>query len=356
MKEKTIKVLITAIGGNSVGYQLLKSLKIAPKTKYLIYGADTKSHAYQYSLVEDFIVLPSCNSPEYIDELLNFCKRHEIDVLLPGCEPELKVLASNREKIEKLNIFMPITTNQVLDICTNKLLTNEFLQKNGFKYPKTAIINNNSNLDEIDFYPLVIKPAVGGSGSQGIKIAQNKIQLKALLAYSEQIAENQEYMLQEYVGTAENEYTCGLLFTMQGKYVNTIILKRDLSTLLSQTLVEKNITTKQHLGDNLVISSGVSQGEFICNDLINQFCQELGEKIKAVSAINIQCRLVDNEVYVFEINPRFSGTSYMRAMQGFNEADILIRAHFFQEAPKQNFEYKLGTITRALEERQINEI
>lgn len=46
--------------------------------------------------------------------------------------------------------------------------------------------------------------------------------------------------------------------------------------------------------------------------------------INSKGPLNIQCRMVDNELYVFEINPRFSGTSPFRTLFGFNEADILV--------------------------------
>lgn len=356
MAEKKIKVLITAIGGNSVGYQLIKALKLAKTTKYIIYGADTKENAYQYSIVEKHVVLPNCNSKEYIKELLDFCKVNDIDVLLPGCEPEIKVLSGYRDLIKKNNIFMPITSQKVLDICLDKFLTNDFLKKNGFNYPITKIISSTCEIDSIDFFPIVLKPSVGGGGSQGVQIAQNALQLKSIIDYQNEVNSNQEYMVQEYVGTPEDEYTCGVLFDMNGVFINTIVLKRDLSSILSQRVVEKNITCKKNLGDNLIISSGVSQGEIGRFEHIGKICAEIGKKIGSVSTINIQCRYFEKKLYVFEINPRFSGTSSLRAMVGFNEADILIRQHFFKEDIESYFNYEEATITRTLEESFVNNV
>ena len=71
-------------------------------------------------------------------------------------------------------------------------------------------------------------------------------------------------------------------------------------------------------------------------------------------AVNIQCRMVESKVYVFEINPRFSGTTSLRAMVGYNEPDILIRKHLLGENIKSNFTYKSGVIMRGLEEKFIN--
>jgi len=71
-------------------------------------------------------------------------------------------------------------------------------------------------------------------------------------------------------------------------------------------------------------------------------------------SVNVQCRFVDGKVYVFEINPRFSGTTSLRAMVGYNEPDTLIRRHLLGEDIAPHFEYKTGFIMRGLKEAFIN--
>jgi carbamoyl-phosphate synthase large subunit len=67
-------------------------------------------------------------------------------------------------------------------------------------------------------------------------------------------------------------------------------------------------------------------------------------------AINVQCRYWEGEVYVFEINPRFSGTTSLRAMMGYNEPDLLIRRHLLGEQVPARFEYRSGRVVRGLSE------
>ena len=54
-----------------------------------------------------------------------------------------------------------------------------------------------------------------------------------------------------------------------------------------------------------------------------------------------------------EINPRFSGTTSLRAMVGFNEPDVLIRKHVLGETIEPSFDYREGVIMRGLEETFI---
>lgn len=68
--------------------------------------------------------------------------------------------------------------------------------------------------------------------------------------------------------------------------------------------------------------------------------------------LNIQCRKVEEKVYPFEINPRFSGTTSLRALVGYNEPDILVRKHVLREEIT-SIDYKKGVITRGLSELYI---
>ena len=69
--------------------------------------------------------------------------------------------------------------------------------------------------------------------------------------------------------------------------------------------------------------------------------------------MNIQCRFVGGRVKVFEINPRFSGTTSIRAMVGYNEPDVLMRKHIFGEDIPVDFEYEEAVILRSLSEARV---
>ena len=67
----------------------------------------------------------------------------------------------------------------------------------------------------------------------------------------------------------------------------------------------------------------------------------------------MQCRLVNGTVNVFEINPRFSGTTSLRAMAGYNEPDVLIRRHVLNELIEPHFKYRSCFILRGLSEALV---
>jgi carbamoyl-phosphate synthase large subunit len=144
-----------------------------------------------------------------------------------------------------------------------------------------------------------------------------------------------------------------VLSSLDGEIINSIATKRVMSGQLNIRSKVKNRTRRTDLGESLVISSGVSQGQIGKFPEVTKQCEMIAEKLQSKGPLNIQCRLVDGEIKVFEINPRFSGTTSLRAMVGFNEPDLLIRRHLLGEKVTKNFSFETGTIIRTLKENLI---
>jgi carbamoyl-phosphate synthase large subunit len=345
-----LPILITAIGGGGHGEQILKAIQLAPGDKYFIIGADANPNCPQFELVDESVQLPFASDPSYLDSLLDVCKRFSVKALFHGCEPELKLFASQRAAIEELGIFLPVNPLSVIQTCMNKLQTNQILKDLGFDPPKFVQISSSEALKKIEWFPVVVKPSTGSGGSANVYIAQNSKELIGLADYLglEVIAES--FFVQEYIGTPDDEFTVGVLHDMDGNYLNSIAVNRLLSGQLNIKMSVPNRSSKKYLGPKLVISSGISHGHIGRFPEVTQQCRRIAKAIGAKGSINIQCRLVDGKVKVFEINPRFSGTTSLRAMVGYNEPDTLIRKHLLHENIKQDFSYKSALILRNISE------
>ena len=345
-----IPVLVTAIGGGGHGDQILKALRLAPPGRYRIFGADANPFCPQASLVEQFVTLPLARDPSYMTVLLRICEELGIQVLFHGCEPELLLFSENREIIEDAGIFLPINDAALIRMCMDKARTNAQLAELGFPAPRYVNVISESELDGIDWFPVVVKPAIGSGGSANVYIAQDMRELKALAIYLGLGSLTNGFMIQEYVGTPDQEFTVGVLHDLNGRYVNSIAVKRHLNSGLSVRTSVPNRTNRQELGPRLVISSGVSQGNIGRFEEVTTQCREIADCLGSRGPLNMQCRFVDGKVRVFEINPRFSGTTSLRAMVGLNEPDLLVRRHLLNEDIGQNAPYQEATILRSLAE------
>ena len=307
------KVLVTGVGGGGNGEQLVKSLRLS-KTPYRVVGTDLTLEAAQQSGADICRALPRASDPGYIDALLETCAQERVDVLLPGSEPELRLIAEHAAKIRQHVALLAINDQKLIEICSDKFKTAEFLASNGFESPKSWLVSSIAALTSIDNFPLIVKPTVGG-GSQNVYLIQSRDELQMICGFL--LGYFHSVLVQEYVGRVDQEFTVGVLFDGEGQLINSIALNRFILTSLSNRIRVPNRTARADLGTVLAISSGVSQGRVDDFPEVRDYCERVGLALGAKYAINVQCRLVDGRPMIFEINPRFSGTSSIRAMLGF---------------------------------------
>lgn len=342
--------MVTGIGGGGLGEQIIKALRLA-STKYVIVGGDMSPLSKGLMVVDYPYLLPPATNPRYIDCIFEICKRHSIKAIFLGSEPELKEFSKNREKFQRAGIFLPINPESVISICMDKFKTMEILSQNGISVPQTIAVRSMKDVERINFLPAVLKPSVGGSGSVDVLLVQTREELNAFSHYL--LSQYSEFIAQEYVGTPDSEYTVGILCSMEGEFLNSIAVKRNIIEGLSNRIKVPNRTGDERYGPFLTISSGISQGQIGHFPEVTRPCEEIASLLGCHGVCNIQCRVVNGKVIVFEINPRFSGTTSFRAMVGYNEPDVLIRRHLLNERIVPRFPYRSGVIMRGLEETFI---
>lgn len=352
MIQKTT-VMVTGIGGGGNGEQIIKALRLAD-TEYEIVGCDMSSVSKGLTEVDHPYLVPPASDPDYIACILALCNKHKVKALFHGSEPELKVMSRERKVIQSSGIFLPINPATVIDTCMDKFKTMAFLSENGFSFPQTVRVSSLEDIKNVKLIPSILKPSVGGGGSVNTFIAQTERELYLLAEYL--LGIYSEFIIQEYVGTPECEYTVGVLISMDGVLLNSIAVKRSILSGLSNRMKVPNRTGNPNFSPILAVSSGISQGEVGRFPEVTTICEKIAMKLGCRGAVNIQCRFIDGKVYVFEINPRFSGTTSLRAMVGYNEPDILIRNHLFEEHIQPRFDYQTGIIMRGLQETFIRDM
>jgi carbamoyl-phosphate synthase large subunit len=344
-------VVVTAVGGGGNGEQIVKALR-ASSLDYTIVGTDMSPYSKGLYEVDHGYRVPGANDPTYIDEIVRICRHHGAIALFHGSEPELKAFSRHRDTFAELGILLPINKAEVIDLCMDKLRTSEYLADAGFAVPRWQRVRSMDDLEAVDLMPAVLKPSVGGGGSANLFLAQSRAELMTFGRYLLELYP--EFIVQEYVGTPESEYTVGVLHTLDGEFINSIAIRRHLGTAMSTRIRVPNVSGRSELGPTLVVSSGFSHGDIGRFDEVTAACEQIAKQLDVRGAVNIQCRLVDGEVVVFEINPRFSGTTSLRAMVGYNEPDVLIRHHLLGEPAKVRFPYDEGTILRGLSETYVS--
>lgn len=320
--ERTTTILITGVG-SGVAQSVIKALKYANRQygrKYYLIGTDASWKAAGLFVLEKGFLLPYCHRPEYLPRLIEVCNKSNVDFIIPGTDPEVKALCAAKEKIEvESSAHLVVNPPRTVEVGYDKYKTSLFLQEHRFPYPKTVCLKDpGEDLGELDF-PLIVKPRFG-SGSVGMSLITNCRMLENHLASFEM-----EMIAQEYIEAKGDEYTCGLAFDWEGTLFGTIIMRRDLKkgfTQFAQVVGQKQVQRQIH---------------------------EIGKVLEGRGSYNVQGRLIDGKYVVFEINPRFSGTTAFRAVAGMNEPDMYIQ-HFLYGARPESTAIKPLCMMRYLNE------
>uniref|UniRef100_A0ABS3MCD1 ATP-grasp domain-containing protein n=1 Tax=Bradyrhizobium quebecense TaxID=2748629 RepID=A0ABS3MCD1_9BRAD len=353
MKSRRAKVLLTGIGGGGHGEQILKALRLG-ELEYDIVGTDVSDLCANRNLVNKFVQLPRASHPAYLDELRSLALSEKCVAVFHGSEPEMAVLSRARSALEADGLYVPVNPPAVLEICQDKTKTMAHLASCGLSAPSFMEVRALSDLDQWETLPAILKPSVGGGGSANVFIVQSREELLAFARYL--LATCEAFIIQEYIGTSDDEYTVGVLFGADGVLLNSIAIRRVINNALTIRTQVPNRSGRPDLGSRLVISTGISQGHIADWPDVRSACEKIAGSLSPRAPINVQCRVVDGAVIPFEINPRFSGTTSLRAMAGYNEPDILVRRDVYGENIPVRFPYKEMTILRGLQEHPLGQL
>jgi carbamoyl-phosphate synthase large subunit len=315
---KKINVLVTGIGGFSHGSSIVKAL-IGSSLPLDILGTDMSPRLINASPLKKKELVPRAGDDGYIEKIIELIKSYSIDCIFTGTEHELLKVSQHRKELEACNVKVFLNNEDVISLCKNKLSCNQKLTDLGFNVPKTVVIETEEDNEAIDFFPVIIKPYIDSGASLNIFGADDREDLYTFTRYL--LNKKLSIIAQEYLPYNNNEYTVGV----------TSLL--DEPTVVSSIALRKFIEgpTRYINRDSIVISSGNSQGEFLEFKDIRNVCEKIAASIGSRGPLNIQLRVVEGKVIPFEINPRFSGTTSARALNGYNDPEFYIRKYLLND-------------------------
>jgi carbamoyl-phosphate synthase large subunit len=311
-------VLVTGTGGRSVGSGVLHSLLRVNQDvsrRWRIIAADADPFAWGLYKAEDSLILPLATDPDYIPFMVDAVARFGIDAIIPGTEIETVILAENRAAVEPA--LVAANKAILMPLMMNKFSAADALGSLGCNVIPTVHLNDWRTLLKKHHFPLIVKPTIGTGGSRGVRIAVDEQMLMRIIETADM---RSMPCVQPYLGSADSEFTVGVLSHTDGEIVDSIVLRRKLAGLSLLESVRAGDTTCS-------VSTGYSQGFIESHPEIQSFCETLALKLGSCGPLNIQLRIAgpDRIPYVLEIHPRFSGTTPIRADAGFNEADLMLR-------------------------------
>jgi carbamoyl-phosphate synthase large subunit len=270
-----MRVLISSVGRR--GY-LVKFFKEALGSDGEVWGGDYSRYAPAFHCCDKSVLLPKVTDSDYVEQLIGFCQKNQIDVVVPLIDPELEVLAAHRERFYDAGIMVVVSPPQTVQIAFDKYLTYKFGKDSGIAVPETVVtIREAEELLAAGKlkWPVVVKPRKG-SASADITYCHNERQMKNAFESCP------NPMIQECM--KGQEYGYDILGDRNCRPIS-VFCKRKLAMRAGET--DKAVST----ADAELIALG----------------QKLAEKLPIFGPADVDVMVTDDGPKLLEINPRFGG-------------------------------------------------
>lgn len=318
--------------GSLIGQAIIKSIKNSSFKNERLIGIDYfKDTIGSYWTDENYILPDILNKniteEDWLHSTLSIIQSEKIDILFIGVDFELHLFSKYKTEIQdKTSCIVIVSSEDVISIADDKYLTYQFLKENNLFYPSTFLeeeIEEALQTKKIGF-PLIVKPR-NGFRSVDVYLVNDKKEL------FERIQQINNPLIQECIGTKEDEYTCGVI-AFNDEVKESIVLRRDL---------KDGNTSTAYLKHNYP-------------PIIREYIENVSKKLRQFGVCNFQLRVDSKGIpKIFEINARHSGTTYIRSLYGFNEIEYLLE--YLLNKQEISFTIKEGTVKRYFEEFLVEE-
>lgn len=226
-----------------------------------------------------FYLVPRITAPDYLDVILDICKKEQITGVFSLIDPELSLLAKERDRFLAVGTTPIISDYDLVETCFDKFRMYELLQKmqipTGKCYVEKEAFYQAVERGEIS-YPVFVKP-VKGSASIHINKVNSAKEIEVLFDLYDDL------MIQEFMDG--QEYGADVYLDMISGKCTDIFIKKKIKMRAGET--DKSVSVKD--------------GKLF--ELIRKFAEDCGFR----GMIDIDIFEIGDAYYISEVNPRFGG-------------------------------------------------
>jgi carbamoyl-phosphate synthase large subunit len=292
---RDLKVYVSGVSG-VVGYGIVRNLKRAyPNT--IVYGTALDHFNIGAQIVDFFSICPRSDSESYISWLSEFIETNRIDFAIPGIDVDMNCWNLNRDVFSDAGCIPVLNDSKLIQLTENKFKF--FLEVNQYQFAHTIPTRDSGTFDELcqlfGASQFIAKPKVGFA-KKGFREISSKSDFEELTL------ENPDGLIfQPNLYSDGYEYTSSVFGDGKGGFSSIISLHRRLA------------------GEGYS-NYACSVNEMNLSSAILDYCNVF----KPIGPTNFQFMVKTEKLYLLEINPRFSSSTSMRAVLGYNESKMAI--------------------------------
>ncbi|MDD6066186.1 MAG: ATP-grasp domain-containing protein [Firmicutes bacterium] len=264
--------------------ELLKNFRMSIDSGSKIIATDLSPYAPALYFADKQYLVPRIDDPSYIDTILDICKKESIHAVTTFIDPEIEILAQNRNKFEKLGVEVLAPYEETAKLCFDKYLMFQYLQEHNIPTVMTweglEDFEKAYKADLVNF-PVFVKPRTG-SGSVG---ARKVVSYDTL---AEAMRENPSLIIQEYMECEDIDADV---------YIDIITHKA--VSAFSKKKIETRI-------------GGASKTISFKDPRLFELITQIVDVLKFNGPVDMDFFYKNGKYYLSEVNPRFGG-AYLHA-------------------------------------------
>jgi len=327
---KKINIAISC-AGSGIGQSIIDSCKLSD-LPLITFGLDNNPLAYGLYDCNHIILTPKINSKNYIEKIIDICLRQNIKIIIPGIDDEVLLFSRNLKKFNQEGIVVIISHEPLLNLVRDKALSTEKLNQFANIFVK-SFTNKKEFLNALDnkevSYPVIAKPS-GGSASAGVHIILDNSDLEKI---------PKTHIIQEIARPHKDDINFELFQKLVVKKINPQV-----SEISIQLVASKNGNIIGKMASFNRLKNGVPteiipyENSAIWDEIDKLIPHLISLGFKG--PLNLQGRITDDGLKIFEINARFTGITGLRAVMGFNEVEACIKS--WLDLPKKDIILQLN--------------
>lgn len=111
--------------------ELLKDFRKSMDDGDRIVAADLSELAPALYVADAHYLVPRIDDPSYLDTILSICRKEKIDAVTTLIDPEIALLAQNRERFEQIGVEVLAPYAETAELCFDKFKMSQFLAAHG---------------------------------------------------------------------------------------------------------------------------------------------------------------------------------------------------------------------------------
>lgn len=271
-----MNILILSCGTRN---KIVQYFKNAVAGSGIVVATDMSPYAPALYDADKRYIVPRMTDPGYLDIILDICHKERIAGVLSLIDPELSLLAKNRDRFAEVGTAVIGSDYEQCERSLDKMQMYQWLTEHSYlcarSYTCKEDFYTDLNAGLINF-PVFVKPVCGSAS-----ISINKVYDRETVDFL--FERNGNLMIQEFLNG--HEIGADVYIDMISGKVVSIFTKKKLLMRAGET--DKAVSFKD---DRLF-------------DLIRKFSEESGYR----GQIDIDIFDVDGQYYISEVNPRFGG-------------------------------------------------